>query len=284
MPSSPAQIEEHRQQSYALWQQMAARWERHRGALWASSRLVSERLVERLAPSAGDTVLDVAAGTGETGFLAAARLRPGGRLISSDFAPEMVEAAKRIAAELDIDNVEFRVLDAEQMELADDRVDGVLCRWGYMLMGDPGQALRETRRVLRSQGRLAFSVWAGPEHNPWMTVPGQVMSERQLLPPRRPDGPGMFSMSEPETVARLLEVAGFQNHEIEEMNVSYAFADGDELWTFVSELQGPIALAITKLSEDQRRELRAVIEERAAPFRRDEGYDLPGVTLNVTAT
>ena len=48
----------------------------------------------------------------------------------------MTEAAKRVAAELDIDNGEFRVLDAEQMELADDSVDGVLCRWGYMLMGE----------------------------------------------------------------------------------------------------------------------------------------------------
>ena len=48
-----------------------------------------------------------------------------------------------------VHNAEFRVLDAERMDLETDSVDGVLCRWGYMLMSDPAAAFAETRRVLR---------------------------------------------------------------------------------------------------------------------------------------
>ena len=55
------------------------------------------------------------------------------------------------------------MLDAEQMDLDDDSVDAAVCRWGYMLMADPAAALRETRRVLRDGGALAFAVWAAPE-------------------------------------------------------------------------------------------------------------------------
>ena len=61
----------------------------------------------------------------------------------------MVAVARRRAEELGVQNAEFRVLDAERMDLATDSVGGVLCRWAYMLMIDPPAAFAETRRVLR---------------------------------------------------------------------------------------------------------------------------------------
>ena len=67
---SPAEPPE----GYELWQQLAPHWERRRELLWESTRTVSEWLVDRLDVREGQTILDVAAGTGETGFLAAARL------------------------------------------------------------------------------------------------------------------------------------------------------------------------------------------------------------------
>jgi ubiquinone/menaquinone biosynthesis C-methylase UbiE len=84
------------------------------------------------------------------------------REISTDFAPNMVKAARAESQRLGLRNVEHRAVDAERMALEDDSVDGVLCRWGYMLMADPGAALRETRRVLRDGGGLALSDWALP--------------------------------------------------------------------------------------------------------------------------
>ena len=71
----------------------------------------------------------------------------------------MVEAERRLAADAGLANIEHRVLDAERMDLEDASVDGVVCRYGYMLMADPAAALSETRRVLREGGRLAFAVW-----------------------------------------------------------------------------------------------------------------------------
>src|ERR687892_1684488 len=133
---------EHRQRSFELWQRMAAPWERRRELSWRFTRPVSEWLVDRVDPRPGETILEVAAGTGETGFLAARRVGSKGRLISSDFAPEMVRAAERVASEFGIANVEFRVLDAERLELDEASVDGVLCRFSFMLIGDPLRALR----------------------------------------------------------------------------------------------------------------------------------------------
>jgi SAM-dependent methyltransferase len=282
-PTGVADLAAYRHRSYELWQHMAGGWERGRAVLWETTRPVSEWLVDRLALQPGQTILELAAGAGETGFLAARRLGDHGRLISSDFAPRMVETARRVADELGITNAEFRVLDAERLELEDASVDGAICRFGYMLMADPGRALRETRRVIRRGGRLAFSVFGEPERNPWMTVARGVMVERGHLPPPDPDEPGLFSLRDPDRIGALLTGARFAHSEVEEMAIAFRFDDADSLWTYTSELQGPIALAIAKLDDEQGQLVRPAIEEGYATFRKNGGYELPGLVLNVLA-
>jgi SAM-dependent methyltransferase len=264
-----------------LWQELAPRWERGREVLWESTRAVSEWLVERLDPQPGQTILELAAGTGETGFLAAPRLGPVGRLITSDRSPEMLEAARRVAAAWGVANAEFRVLDAERIERPDASVDGVVSRFGYVLKGDPPPGLAEVRRVLRPGGRFAFAVWAARERNPWMTVPADVMVERGHLPPQSEEEQRLSAKRNPAAIRGLLADAGFGESEIEELPVAYRFANADELWFFVSELRGRVALALAKLGEEERAVVRAEIERRAD--RVGEGYELGGVSINVAA-
>jgi SAM-dependent methyltransferase len=257
------------------WDALAGRWERGRALLWRSTRPVSEWLVDRLDPQPGQTVLEVAAGVGETGLLAAPRLVPGGRLISSDRSGAMVDSARRVAEALGVENVEFRVFDSDRIELEDASVDGVLSRFGYVLLGD---ALSEIRRVLRSGGRLAFSAWADRGESAWMAVPRGILVERCHLPERRPE-PGWDAAA----IRSLLLDAGFADTEIEEVPVAYRFADADELWLYASELLGPVAAAIGELDETERAAVRAELERRT-PRSADGGYELAGRSLNVITT
>jgi ubiquinone/menaquinone biosynthesis C-methylase UbiE len=248
---------------------MAPGWERRRELLWRGTRDVSAWLVERLDPRPGETVLELAAGVGETGFLAAPRLEPGGRLLTTDRSPQMVEAARRLAAAQGLANVEFRVLDAERLDLADASVDGVLSRFGYILRGG---GLREARRVLRAGGRLAFSAWAERGASSWMEVPRGVLVERGHLSPRRPPQPW-----DEATIRRLLREAGFAVAAIEPMRAGYRFADPEELWLYVSELLGPVSQAIASLPPAERRRVRAAVEERVPEL------ELTATSLNVLA-
>ena len=200
--------EDYRRASYEIWQAMAAGWDRERGWTWEASRPVSENLLEALAPEPGQTILELAAGTGETGFAAARAVGPEGRVISTDFAPEMVAAARRESERLGLANVEHREMDAERMDLEGDSVDGVLCRWGFMLMADPAAALAETRRVLRRGGRVSLSVWGAAERNPWASVPGRALMEHTGAPPPNPQDPGIFALADPERVRSLLRGRG----------------------------------------------------------------------------
>ena len=264
------------------WEALAPRWERGRELLWRGTRPVSEWLVSRLDPQPGQTILELSAGTGETGFLAAPLLGPRGLLITSDREPGMVEAAARLGSARGITNAEFRQLDAERIQLPDASVDGVLSRFGYILKGDPPTALAEIRRVLRPGGRLAFAVWAARERNPWMTVPAEPLVERGRLAPPTEAERRLSERRNPESIAALLAAAGFGEPELEEVPVAYRFADADELWLFVSELRGPVALALAELPEAERAEVRAEIEARAATPA--GGYELGGVSLNAVVS
>ena len=121
-----------------------------------------------------------------------------GRLITSDFSPAMLDAARRRGAELGLGNVDYRVIDAERIELDDDSVDGVLCRFGYMLMADPAAAFAETRRVLRPGGRVALAVWGALERNPFFAIARISLVQRGHIPPPEPPAPAAFSMASAE--------------------------------------------------------------------------------------
>src|SRR3712207_7513345 len=124
----PAQREAARQQSRAAWGAVAPGWYKQREEIWKVSRPVSEWMIKKLDPQLGDTVLELAAGLGDTGLMAVPLVSESGRVIITDFAPEMVAAARRRAGEMGMQNVEVRVLDAERMDLEANSVDGVLCR------------------------------------------------------------------------------------------------------------------------------------------------------------
>ena len=276
--------EEARLQSRDVWDRMAAGWTKHRDYLWSITRQVGEWLVDHLDPQPGQTILEVAAGPGDTGFVAAQLLGSEGKLISTDFAEKMVDVARARAQSLDITNVEFMVMDAEHMDLPDDHVDGVLCRWGFMLMLDPAAAMRETRRVLRPGGKLAFSVWGAPMDNPWVTLIGMVLTQRGTPPQGDPFGPGgIFSLSEHDRIRELLTDAGFDGIEIEDMAVSWDHSDFDSLWSYISEMSGVISTVIAELDDDEVASLRADIKAAAESFRSGDGYAFPGKTINVLA-
>jgi SAM-dependent methyltransferase len=275
---------DYRAESYERWEKMAPAWERRRDFIWSVSRAVGERLVEKLDPKPGQTILELACGVGDTGFAAAAALGDSGKLIATDFSPTMVEAARVRATELGIANVEFRVMDAENIDLGDDSVDGVLCRWGYMLMPDPAAAFAETRRVLRDGGRLCFSVWAGAEHNPWVAIPGATMVAAGHVPPLEPGAPSIFALADTDRIRDLVTGAGFAPPEIEAFPLEWRFADLDEYWRFINELSGSCALVLKELSDGERNAVRETMGASASDFERDGAYVFPGLTLNVVAS
>jgi SAM-dependent methyltransferase len=275
---------EFRQRSRAVWEAMAPGWDTRHAYFEEIARPVTDLMLERLAPERGQTILDLAAGTGVAGFAAAGLVGDDGRVIVSDFAEQMVDAATRHAARLELTNVECRVLDAEQLDLADGAVDGVICRWGYMLMADPAAAFRETRRVLRPGGRLAFAVFTGPDENPWGSLPAAVLVERGHMPPPEAGAPGLFALAGRDRLSGLLAEAGFSQPRFEEVAFTWRFADADAFWTFLNEAAGAITIVLDRLDDDERLHAGQEIRRRVEAFAGPNGVELNGVSLVASVT
>jgi ubiquinone/menaquinone biosynthesis C-methylase UbiE len=269
-----------RRSLHDAWQGAAAGWSRQREVFRAQNEPVARWMIEAAELAPGARVLDLAAGPGEVGFLAAPLIEPGGTLISTDQSEAMVDLARARAAELGLGNVELRVIDAEWIDLELASVDVVLCRWGYMLMVDPAAAMRETRRVLRAGGRLALAVWDTRESNPWSAIPNAVLVEYGLTPPPEPAAPGPFALADRALLTDMLEEAGFTGIEIDTVAVPRSAPDFDTWWAIYLDLS-PAALAAFRLADEEATEaVELSVRARLEPFTSSDGsISVPGRTL-----
>jgi SAM-dependent methyltransferase len=263
---------------------VAAGWERRRAHLHDATGRLSERLVELLEPQPGETILELAAGTGETGFLAAPRLGSGGRLLSTDLAPAMVDAARRAGEERGLANVSYAVADAQELDLADDTVDGVLCRFGLMLVPEPARALAEIVRVVRAPGRVVLAVWADADRNDWATAPGRAALALGLTERPAPDAPGPFRLADPERLRGLISAAGLRLEHEEELTVEWRYDSLEAWWDVTTDLSRSTAMLLKGLTPGEREAVKSGAEERLAAYVADDGsVAIPGVARVVLA-
>jgi ubiquinone/menaquinone biosynthesis C-methylase UbiE len=254
-----------------IWHRAAAGWERWQAELREVTAPVSEWLVDAIDPQPGERVLELAAGPGETGFLAAQRLGTEGKLVSTDQSPDMVEVARRRAEELGLGNVEFRVVDGQEIDLDEQSFDAVLCRWGYMLMADPDAALRGTHRVLREGGRLALATWDTPDRNMWLAAPAMQLVARGALPPPEPGAPSPFAMPDTAQLEQRVAGAGFQQVETDKVEFDQVFPSFDQYWQVTLDLGAPIAAAMAEMDDATVSEVREAVREVLAQFAGSDG-------------
>ncbi len=278
---------EHRQASLQGWEEAAAGWRRREPFMREFAAPVSQWMIDAISPQPGQRVLELAAGLGETGMLAAELVAPLGGVVISDQAEAMLAGARERALELGLSNVEFQVLNAEWIDLPLASVDAVLCRWGFMLMADPGAALTETRRVLRPGGRLALAVWDAIAENPWALLPAQELRERGLAPGSGAGEPqpGPFALGSAARVSELLEQAGFVDVRVQALELVRRHPRFAELWESTLDLSRSFHDAVMGGPPSQIGEIEASLAARFDPYTAADGtLAIPARTLVALAS
>ena len=204
----------------------------------------------------GERVLELAGGAGRVGLQATAKVGPEGSVLCSDLSEEMVKVAGERMERLGIANVETRVLDAQDLDLDAQTFDAALCRFGFMLMPDPLQALRESARVLRPGGRLVLAVWGEADQNPWLSQILEAVMSHLGAPPPEPGMPGPFSLGDTARLGDLLDQAGFADVEVEEIETQQLYDSLDAWWEKILSVGGPLKAIMDPMSEDERNAIR----------------------------
>lgn len=272
-----------REALHGMWSSAAGSWTQHASFVDARGEPVTTAMLDLASPLTGKRVLELACGPGGVGLAASARVGPEGQVVLSDVAVEMVAAAAARADRLGLSNVVARVLDLEHVDEPDAAFDVVLCREGLMLVPEPVIAAGEIHRVLAPGGRAAIAVWGPRDRNPWLGALFDALSSRTGAPIPPPGIPGPFSLDAVETIAGVLERAGFTDVEVHEVAVPFVCGSFDEWWTVVPSLAGPIARVLAALPAEVVDAVRTQAREALVPFATTPGYTIPGLSLVAAA-
>lgn len=224
----------------------------------------------RIAP--GQRVLDLASGPGLLAQGAQTIVGSHGLAIASDISEGQLACCPdlaRVAA------------DGEALPFAAASFDRVLCGLGLMFFPDDQAALREIRRVLRPDGRLALSVWGRAEQVPLVDTALACM--RRLLPPPKVARPSIFRFGDADALARRLASADYGDVEIRPHRFAIEFADAAAYWQGFLDLAGGAAESLARLPAEKQQALAAAVAEELAPHAVADGYRLNSTVLVATA-
>ena len=201
-----------REQQKASWNKFSPGWKKWDDLTMDFLKPMGDEIIRMITPVSNDVILDVAGGTGEPG-LTIASLVNGGKVFITDLSDGMLEIAQENAMLRGIKNVETRPCDVCELPFDDNTFDAISCRKGFMFFPDMLLAAKEMVRVLKPGGRVAASVWDGPEKNFWVTAIMGTISRNMELPPPPPGAPGMFRCAKDGLMADLFQQAGLKNIE-----------------------------------------------------------------------
>jgi SAM-dependent methyltransferase len=211
-------------------------------------------------------------------------IQPGGELLSTDAAPEMVEVARRRAATLRLEGIEFAVEDAANLTLPDASVDGIVCRFGLMLVPDMESAAAEIARVVRPGGRVVLAVWASSQVNPWITAGGRAALDLGFTDPPDSDAPGPFRLGDPALLRSVIEGGRLEIEVIEEVVVDWKAESADVWWNATRDTSRMLTTLLERLTPAEVAALRERAEELLQEFAAADGsLRVPGIARVVLA-
>ncbi len=255
----------------ADWAARAAAWDRtsHDGVNKAD--IYNARLMDAAGVKAGQTVVDLASGTGEPALSMAGRVGRRGIVFATDLVPEMLGGARRRAVQARVANVRYVIADMHDLPYRDTAFDALTCRFGFMFPDDSLAAASQARRVLKPGCRAAFLVWGPVEENVLFNVTRRATRQFLGLDPDKPPGK-RHRYAAAGSAPGVLRAAGFVDvTETDLIDDNETPAD-TPFWRARLERSYPREMAA--LTPEARQRLEASVVEALEPYRDGALYRL----------
>lgn len=263
-------------------------WNDAAGPNWVAAQSNLDAMLEPLSAQAiaraqvvsSERILDVGCGCGATTLALA---EAGGEAIGIDLSEPMIGRAKERL--MHINNARVLVEDACTYR-AELPFDVLFSRFGVMFFADPYEAFTHLRGQLRESGRLVFICWQGPEHNPWMAIPGRAVAPflKPQDPPPQPTDPGPFAFANPEYVHSILTQAGFGDIQQDSIEADLFLGATLEDVMAYQQFIGPVSRAVKELRGNTQEQAIAAARDAFTPLMTEEGLRLPGRAWLVSAS
>jgi SAM-dependent methyltransferase len=251
---------------HAGWQRVAQKYD----SVWSSlTRQFIPHLLSAAQISPSISVLDVACGPGH---VSAAAKQLGAVPSGVDFSENMIAIAKKISPD-----ISFLQGDAQDLPFGDGSFDRVLINFGLLHVARPEKACAEACRVLKSGGRLGFTVWAGPEKNAGARIVNDAIEAHADLDIGLPEGPPHYLYGEREECRKVLECAGFDGNSMSYQTHAVEWQLPTAAYFFEAERDAGVRTAglLARQSPENLEAIRIAIENEIQRYARGNEFILP---------
>ncbi len=263
---------QYKAQQRQAWDASASGWRKWWPTIEQGLQSVSDRIVELAQIQPGQQVLDVATGIGEPAVTAARKVGTTGRVIATDLSPEMLAIGRERAAALGLQNIDFREMDAQGLDLPEDTFNAVLCRMGLMFLPNVATVLQKIRRLLVAGGRLVAVVPGAPEKFPFGLLPIRAIAQELQPPPPPPGAPSLFGLSDVNLLVQTLRQAGFKEVRTEAMTITAEFTSAEAYVRFSQEVgRGALGSMLAKYPAERQAKVWERLGEAAGQYATADG-------------
>jgi SAM-dependent methyltransferase len=263
----------------AQWEGAATGWARWETTVATWMEPATEAMLVMAGVDTGVRVLDLACGAGSQTLRAAQRVGVRGHVIANDIADTMLHHVRENVRAAGLSNVTTLAGAAEELDLAAETLDAVICRLGLMLFAAPAKALAAVRRALRPSGKVAVVVFTTPAANPFMAQPMRILLSHAGKTPPAPGQPGIFSLGAPGVITRLFAESGFTGVEQRTLAVPLRIGSAAQALAMMQEAFGAYRAVVSGQPEAVRRAAWAEVAEALKTFEVPTGFEAPAEVL-----
>ncbi len=224
-------------------------------------------LLDAVEIRADSKLLDVACGPG---YVAGAAAQHGASVTGIDFSKAMLEKASIL-----FPNVEFKEGDAQALAFPANQFDGVTINFGMLHFGEPEKALAESFRVLRSGGRIAYTVWDEPAVSKGFEIVYKAIEEYGSLEVPLPPGPPFFWFSDPEVSCQALLRAGYTAPEVKKIPLTWYFKNSEDFFTAFYAGTARTGPMLRAQSPEALEMIHRVMEEAVTYYQSNDSIEIP---------
>lgn len=257
-------------------------WARHQAQLDRQIEPLGLEALRALGAQAGERVLDVGCGCGQTTLELAERVGATGAVTGVDISSPMLAIAQARPVPEGATQPRFLECDAQTADLGQGQFDAVFSRFGVMFFSDPVAAFANLRKALISNGRLTFVCWRPFQENVWMQAPMEAaLPFLPASPPMDPTAPGPFAFANPDRVRSILSEAGFSDVTLHAFNTSIGGSSLEQTVDLAFRV-GPLG-AVLREHPDLAPNVAGAVKEALAAYETPSGVLMPAAVWIVTA-
>jgi ubiquinone/menaquinone biosynthesis C-methylase UbiE len=222
---------------------------------------LTDRMIALSELQSKHSVLDIGTGLGEPALSVATKLDKAGHVLAVDHDPNMIALAQERAKERGVSNIEYRVTDAETLDLLPNSLDVVFARWSLMFVGDLERLLSRLCKALRPKGKLVAATWASADLVPALNLAKATVQKHFDLDPAAQGQPKAFGLSDCNATKSAFIQAGFREVSAEPVSVAYEFSSPAQYIQYRLDVAGPLWVGLGTGSANTELEARAAIEK-----------------------